>query len=358
MIMSSALAPAAATPAAMHRHPAWFGSVMGTAALALAFAAEAATWDVAWLTWLAEAALVLASVLALVLLPRYAARLGDRAALARELADPAHGAMLATLPAGLLVLAAAWGRIGPSLVPTGAALWVDGVLLAVGIIVALALGIAWASALLRATPGLEGVNGGWVIPPVMNLIVPLGLSPLIAANAAAAPLLVLVGFAFYGVGAILFVAMITLLIARLALRDPLPPAMAPSLWIPLAPAGILGLALLRLQQSAAEAGVPGFTDATAGIVVSAMGLGFGLWWAAFAMLELRRIRRAGGPPVHPGWWGFVFPIGAMTLSMAAVGSSTGIWIVQVLGLAGTVLLTAVWLLVFARTAGMVRRPRA
>lgn len=340
-----------------HRHPAWYGSVMGTGALSLALAAQAATWDAEWLSALAAVALVLASILAVVLLPRYLRRFGDRLALASEIADPAAGAMLATLPAGFLVLAAGWGRVGPSIAPDGVALWVAAILLVLGAVLALVMGTLWSSAILRATPGLEGVNGGWLIPPVMNLLVPVALAPLIVANPGAAPVLVLVGFAFYGIGILLFVAMLTLLIARLALRDPLPAGMAPSLWIPLAPAGIMGLALLRLQQSAQEAGVPGFTGATAGLVVSAMGIGFGLWWAVFAGLELRRIRSAGRPPVHPGWWGFVFPIGAMTLSIAAVGTATDTVIVQVLGAAATVVLASVWVLVALRTARMVRPPR-
>jgi C4-dicarboxylate transporter/malic acid transport protein len=340
-----------------HRHPAWYGSVMGTGALSLALAAQSTTWGAEWLSWLAAATLVLASILAVVLLPRYLRRFGDRLALTTEVADPAAGAMLATLPAGVLVLATAWGRVGPELVPTNVALWVAGILLAIGVVLAVAMGIVWSSAILRTTPGLEGVNGGWLIPPVMNLLVPLALVPLIVANPSAAPVLVLVGFAFYGIGMLLFVAMLTLLVARLALRDPLPAAMAPSLWIPLAPAGIMGLALLRLQQAADEAGVPGFTGVTAGLVVSAMGLGFGLWWAGFAWLELRRIRSTGGPPVHPGWWGFVFPIGAMTLSIAAVGTAADIVLVQVVGAAATVVLTLVWALVAMRTAAMVRGPK-
>ncbi len=340
-----------------HRHPAWYGSVMGTGALALAFAAQGATWEAAWLDWLAAGALVLASLLAIVLLPRYARRFSDRAALATELADPAAGAMLATLPAGLLVLATGWGRVGAELVPTGAALWIAGILLVIGAVLAVVMGTLWSAAILRATPGLEGVNGGWLIPPVMNLLVPLALAPLIVANPSAAPVLVLVGFAFYGIGILLFIAMLTLLVARLALRDPLPAGMAPSLWIPLAPAGMMGLALLRLEQAAEGAGVPGFTGTTAGLVVAAMGIGFGLWWAVFAGLELRRIRAAGGPPVHPGWWGFVFPIGAMTLSIAAVGAVTDITGVQVVGAAATVVLVLVWALVAVRTVRMVRAPR-
>jgi C4-dicarboxylate transporter/malic acid transport protein len=342
-------------PNPMHRHPAWFGSVMGTGAVALALAAQAGTWSAPWLLRLAQAALVLASILAVVLLPRYVGRLGRRAELAAELADPAQGALLATLPAGLIVLAAAWGRIGPGIVPASVALWIAGTLLLVGTLIAVAVGLAWSAAILRDSPGLEGVNGGWLIPPVMNLLVPVALAPLITANPAHASLLVVVGFLFYGVGALLFVVMLTLLVARLALRAPLPPAMAPSLWIPLAPAGMIGLALLRLTQSAQDARVPGFDSATAGVVVSAMGIGFGLWWAGFAAIELRRISASGAPPVHPGWWGFVFPIGAMTVSIAAVGTATSSLAIQVAGAVATIVLVLVWLLVAARTVGLARR---
>lgn len=333
----------------MRSHPAWYGAVMGTGAVSLALSVQAVTWEAGWLKGVAQAFLVLASVLAVVLLPRYVGRLKTRADLAHELSDPAHGAMLATLPAGLLILATAWGRVGWE--PVG--LWVDLVLLVLGTGVALVLGAAWSAAMLREPKGLEGVNGGWLIPPVMNLIVPLALAPLIPHAGSAAMLLVIVGSAFYGIGLILFMAMLTLLIARLALRDPLPAPMAPSLWIPLAPAGVMGLALIQVLRAASEAGVAGFA-VTAGVVVAAMGLGFGLWWAGFAWMELRRLHKAGGPPRHPGWWGFVFPVAAMVLSLATVALVTDVVVLQVLGAAATVGLLGVWGLVALRTAGMLR----
>jgi tellurite resistance protein TehA-like permease len=328
---------------------------MGTGAAALAMAAQGATWGVGWLDGVAVALLLLASALALVLLPRYLLRLRDRAALFAEIGDSAHGAMLATLPAGLLVLAVGWARIGPGLVSTTASLWIDALLLSVGALLAVGLGLAWSAAMLRGTVGLEGVNGGWLIPPVMNLLVPLALAPLIVANPGAAPGLMLVGFAFYGIGALLFICLLTLLIARLALRDPLPPPMAASLWIPLAPAGMVGLALIRLQQAASEAQVPGFTGATLGVAVAAMGIGFGLWWSGFAGLELHRMRRAGGLPVHPGWWGFVFPVAAMALSITAVATATDVTSVKVLGLLSTLVLAALWGYVVVRTVRLFRR---
>jgi len=341
-----------------HTHPAWFGAVMGTGALALALAAEAATWGWGAVSKVAAGMLVLASVMAIALLPRYWRRLAEPRALRAELANPAHGPMLATLPAGLLVLAVGWGRIGPSMLPTTTSLWIDGVLLVLGGAIALALGLAWSATALTSAQGIESVNGGWLIPPVMNLLVPLAIAPLIVANPQAAPLLMLIGFAFYGIGVILFLAIMALLVARLAVRDPLPGAMAPSMWIPLAPAGVIGLGLVRLLQAGSEAGVPGFgTGITGGIIVAAMGIGFGLWWAAFAALELRRMRRSGGVPVHPGWWGFVFPVAAMTLSIAAVGSATEVFAVEVLGLIATIALTILWVYVLARTLPLARPQR-
>lgn len=333
----------------MKGHPAWYGAVMGTGAVALALSVQAVTWEAGWLRALAQVFLVLASVLAVVLLPRYVARLSALDDLAHELSDTAHGAMLATLPAGLLILATAWGRVGWA--PVG--LWIDLVLLVIGTVVALVLGSAWSAAMLREPKGLEGVNGGWLIPPVMNLIVPLALAPLIPHAGSAALLLVIIGFAFYGIGLILFLAMLTLLIARLALRDPLPAPMAPSLWIPLAPAGVMGLALIQLLRAATEAGLPGFA-VTPGLVVAAMGLGFGLWWAGFAWMELRRLRKAGGPPRHPGWWGFVFPLAAMVLSLATIALIAEVTALQVIGAVATVGLLGVWGLVALRTAGMLR----
>lgn len=331
---------------------------MGTGALALTFAAEGSAWQWSWLTTLSAVFLVLATVLAIVLLPRYLRRAGDRPALVKELSDPGHGPMLATVPAGVLVLAVGWGRIGPELLPTGVALWIDAILLIVGAVLAVVFGLAWSASTLRQTPGLEGVNGGWLIPPVMNLIVPLALTPLIAANPKIAPLLTMVGFAFLGVGTVLFLALLPLLIARLALREPLPAAMAPSLWIPLAPAGIVGLSTLRLLQAATDADVVGFNGATAGVVIAAMGIGFGLWWAGFAAVELRRIRQAGGPPLHPGWWGFVFPVAAMALSLAGLGAATQIWLVRLTGLLATIGLAALWLYVAAATVRLLPRRRS
>ncbi|MBK9740579.1 MAG: hypothetical protein IPO93_13970 [Actinobacteria bacterium] len=341
----------------MRKHPAWFGAVMGTGATSLVLLEQGAIWGWSVLDTLAVVFLLLASLLAVLLWPRYVARLGDRAALHAEMSDPGHGAMLGTFPAGLLVLAVAWGKVGPQLVPATVALWADVALLVVGAVIAVALGIAWASSISMGTQDLASVNGGWLIPPVMNLLVPIALVPVIVRFPDQAPWLLVVGFAFLGIGTVLFLAMFGLLVTRLALRPPPAAPLAPSLWIPLAPAGILGVAFLRLLQAAERSGVDGFSSDTAGIVIASMGVGLGLWWALFATVELLRIRRSGEVPFHPGWWGYVFPIAAMTLSIAIIGEAVGSTAIEIVSAGAAVILLVVWGLVAVRTIGLVRSGR-
>ncbi len=339
-----------ATRSGVRAHPAWFGAVMGTGALSLALAGESVHWLSSALHGAAVAALWLATLYAVLLSPRYLGRLRRRAGLAGEIADPARGPMLATFPAGILVLALAWGRVGGMTVPATAASAIAIALLAIGVLGALAYGIAWTAILLRSTIAVEQVNGGWLIPPVMTLLVPLGVQPLVQRFPGAAPLLVMVGFAFLGIGALVFLALFGLLMMRLALHTPLPGPLAPSLLIPLAPAPVLGLATLRLLQLSQAHGVAGFSGTGAGLALSAVGLGFAGWWLAVVAIELGRLHRLEGLSSHPGWWGFVFPIGALVLTTDAMGTAMGssplIWT----GLVGMAVLLLIWLAIAARTA--------
>lgn len=341
----------------LRQSPAWFGSVMGTAALALAFSTEA--WFAPWFTPIGHLLLALASVLGVALLPLYLGRIRDRAALAREIADPAQGAMLATFPAGILVLASAWANLGSAWPGAGAGLAIGAVLVAIGAALATALSVVWASSQMRGHLSLEGVNGAWMIPPAMNMLVPLTIAPLIRAYPGQAAWLFVVGMAFYGIGLLLFLPTFALLVARLALRPPLPNAMSPAIWIPLAPAGLIGLSLLKMLQAGGETGVIDDSLVGVGEAVSAMGIGLGLWWSLFAIGDLIRVRRSGGVSFHPGWWGFVFPIAALELSIIALGAQTDSVVIKAGGLVGLATLVVVWAYVAVRTsAAVVRHARA
>ena len=162
-------------------------------------------------------------------------------------------------------------------------------------------------------------------------------------------MLLIIGLAFLGIGAFLFLAVFTLIFARLALCPPAPAAAAPSLWIPLAPAGLMGVATLRLLQAGVPGGLWGPQFVLIGLAIAVMGIGFGLWWAALALVELMRLRRSGGVSFHIGWWSFVFPTAAMALSIGAVGDATGLMPVKVMGAVSAFTLACIWALVVTRT---------
>lgn len=328
---------------------------MATSALAVAFLEQSDYAGGSTFTAIAAGLLVLSSVLALGLAPLYVLRARDRAALAAEIADPRLGAMLATFPAGILVCAAAWGTVGVGWLGVVPALGVCAILVVIGTTLAIALSVVWASLQSSAEFDLADVNGGWLIPVVMNLIVPLSIAPLILAYPDQAVWLLVVGLVFYGVGVLLFIPMFTLLVARLALRPPVPAVMQPTLWIPLAPAGLIGLSLLRLLQAGAQAGAVPQEAVSLGVVVSAMGIGLGLWWALFAIGRLIGVRRAGGIPFVPGWWGFVFPIAGLALSFGALADQLGSAPVDVASFIAFVLLVIAWVIVAVRSSAAVLR---
>lgn len=322
---------------------------MGTAALSVVLFNEGQAWQATWLNPIAAAVLIAATALAVALVPRYVGRLLHLDALRAEIADPSAGPMLGTFPAGTLLLGVAWGAVGPLLVGTTIALWLDAILLTLGILLALGLSITWVALTIRSGVGLASVHGGWLIPPLMNLLIPLAIAPLAFANPGHAAALILIGLTFLGIGAFLFLAVFTLIFARLAMCSPAPAAAAPSLWIPLAPAGLLGVATLRLLQAGVPGGLWGPQFVLIGLAIAVMGIGFGLWWAALALVELMRLRRAGGVPFHIGWWSFVFPTAAMALSIGAVGDATGLMPLKVMGAVAAFTLACVWALVATRT---------
>ena len=327
----------------LRRNPAWFGSVMGTSALAVAFWQESAF--VSWFAAVAQVLLVLASIIALVLLPVYASRPRHRADFMREVSDPSSGAMLATFPAGLLLLAAAWGTITPAVIGETVALAISAVLLAAGAIIAVALSVLWAAEQTRGAHDLSAVNGCWLIPPAMNLLVPLSIAPQMVAHPEQAALLFAVGFGFYGVGLVLFLAVFALLLTRLALRPPLPTVLLPAMWIPIAPATLMGLSLTRLLQAGITVGLVPESLLALGTIVSAMGVGLGLWWTLYALGNLMRARRSGGVPFHPGWWGFVFPLAALQISVADLGALLDNGVIEALGLLCLAGLALLWCIV-------------
>lgn len=336
-------------------HPGWFGAVMGTAVIGVA-----AALNPGHVTGLKPAAtvvgavfVVLALLLTVVLGIPYVWRWWRYGEAARsDLRHPILGALYATFPGGLLVLASALAGVGPAFLPARLIMPLVLVSGLAGIILALLIGVVFLYLLFVAGEVRpEQTNGGWFIPPVVSIIVPLVLVPWAAqaAHPALARGLVLAGYAAWGIGFFLFLLVASLLFARL-IYHPLPPAgLAPSLWIGLGPIGVGSLALVRL----AQAGSSLWGDAATLVVhlsaLAALALwGFGLWWLAIALLLWQRYRRHG-LPYGIGWWAFTFPLGAYTVSTLTLARTWQLPILEWFGAGLFLLLIGFWSAVSYRT---------
>ena len=345
-------------------HPGWFAAVMGTGIVGITAylnpGAQAGMRDTAHAAGVAF--VLLAWTLAAAITIPFLARLAryPRAAIA-DLRHPIVGALYATFPAAILVLAVATATVGGSILPAHTVTLIVGVLAAIGAPLAFAAGVLFAYVLFTSD-GIpsEAANGGWFIPPVVAIIIPLTFVPLLPhVSHSTGRLLLLLGYAMFGIGLLLFLMIAALLLARL-ISHPLPPApLAPSLWIGLGPIGVGSLALLRL----AAAGHPVW-GASAGAVQAVSELaaatlwGLGLWWLAIAALLLIRYLRHGGLPFSIGLWAFTFPLGAYTaatLQLARTWHSTPI---EWAGAALFLTLVSFWLLVWARTLRAIHTGRA
>jgi C4-dicarboxylate transporter/malic acid transport protein len=341
-------------------HPGWYGAVMGTAIVGIV-----GYQNPGQLADLAQAAKAfgvlmvgLSALLAVGLGVPYVARWIRHPDAARaDLANPVAGALYATVPGGILVLAVGIATVGPSVLPDDVTVSLVAVLAAVGIVLALAVAIAFAS-LLFLGHGVEpqAANGAWFIPPVVTIIVPMVLAPLVPHVAAAdLPLLLFAGYALWGMGFLLFLLVASLLYDRLVFH-PLPAApLAPSFWIGLGPLGVGGLALVRI----AQAGTPVWGDAAPAVIaassIAATVLwGFGLWWLAAAIVLLVAYLRRSRLPYGLGWWAFTFPLGAFTASTLALGRSWHAGAIENLAAVLFLALVVAWGIVSVSTLRAVR----
>lgn len=356
----AAAAPATTAPAAtaasriQSLHPGWFASVMGTAIVAVATYQNPG--NVSGLVGVAHAVGIAFSVVAyalgVVLTVAFAIRwVRHSDASLADLRHPVLGAMHGTLPGGLLVLAVMTSAVGTAYLPEQLAVGLVAVLAVVGIAIALVLSVAFSITLFSGRPPADAVNGGWLIPPVVTIIIPMVLVPLMPhVSPGNARLLLALGYAALGMGFLLYLFVMGLLHDRLVLH-PLPPsALAPSLWIGLGPIGVAVLASLALARAGHTLFGPTAASVSMISLLIATALwGFGLWWYAAAATLLVRYLRAGRLPFHLGWWGFTFPLGAFTVATLNVARAWEAPVIEAVGVLLFASLIGFWTVVATRT---------
>ncbi|GAA3222469.1 hypothetical protein ACFO1B_42990 [Dactylosporangium siamense] len=258
---------------------------------------------------------VLAAVVWLALLVSYVSQVPRRpGGWPAELADPVLGPFVSLIPiVGMLL------SVGLMRHERTAGQWLFGVFAAGTVVLAAWMAGQWLSAGLD----LDKLHPGYVLPAVAG--------GLIAAIGAA-----LAGWSgparvFFGLGAVSWLVIESMILARLYFRPPLPPQLRPTLAILAAPPALAGLAYLAVTRNRVDAvtfGLAGYTLLAALVQVRLVGgyrhlhFASGFWafafpYAAVATFTLHWVAYAH-PPGYRIWaWIVVLAITAFVAALAA-----------------------------------------
>lgn len=275
-----------------------FASVMGLSGLTLAW--RLAHGSLGAPAFVGEAIGVFALGVFVLFSAGYLAKLVKHPdAVRAEFHHPVAGNFFGTIAISVLLLSAV---AGPYSAPVAQGFWT------VGVVATLVLCFVVVSRLLKGQVDASSAVPAWIVPCVATLDIPVtgGHMPM----AWAAEVNLLSG----AVGAVLALVLLTLIIGRLVHRDPLPPAMAPSLMILLAPFAVGFLAYADLA---------GGIDRFAGML-------FYVGLFMFAVVAPKVFRR--GIPFTPGWWAISFPMAALAnaaLQYAQFRASGPLWVIAI-----------------------------
>lgn len=318
--------------------PGWFAAVMGTGVFALTTRSLAQHWP--WLAVPAELLHWFNSLLFLVLAVPWLTRwLRFPAAALQTLRHPVQANFYPTFSIALLVLAVQWLVFTPWAAIAQALWW-----LGVG------LHFVFSFAVLYVMFGGEHVAVDHVTPanfiPAVGLVVmPLAGGPLAAqAEGALREWMLTINAIGLGAGAMMYLALLGLTLHRKFLHKPALGVLTPTVWIHLAPLGVIPVSLLNLVEQ-----LPFSAAREVAAVLMLLVWGFGVWWLVMASLLTLAARAAGQLPFALSWWGFTFPLGAFvaeSLRLAGVyGWGPPFWI----GVVAWLLLVFFWSVTLWRT---------
>ena len=294
-----------------------FGSVMGLSGLALAW--RLAHRSLGAPAFVDEAIGAFAVVVFLLISSGYLTKLVKHPeAVHAEFHHPVAGNFFGTIVISALLLSAI---IGPYSVPAASTIWT------VGVLATFALCFVAVSRLLKGQIDAAHAVPAWIIPCVATLDIPVtgGQMPM----AWAVEINLLAG----AIGSVLALVLFAMIVSRLVHRDPLAPAMTPSLMILVAPFAVGFLAYSNMV---------GSIDRFAALLFY-----FGLFM--FAVVAPKVFR----PSVKfsPAWWAIGFPMAALAnaaLKYAEFRANGPLWVLA------TMLLGALSLALATLTVRTVR----
>ena len=196
-----------------------------------------------------------------------------------EFNHPVRSAFFATIPVGILLVAAGLHPHAPIPAVT---LWV------LGAVLQLALTVRLIKRWMEHKQDIHHVNPAWFIPIVGNIIVPIMAVRLGQTE---------IAWFFLSVGLLFWLPMLGIVLYRVIFHDALPLRLTPTLFVLLPPPAIGYVSYVALT---------GQVDPFAQVLVNG---------ALFlTIVLLAKFRRFLGLPFAVSWWAFTFPLDAVALA--------------------------------------------
>lgn len=318
--------------------PGWFAAVMGTGVLALTTHSLGQHWPV--LALLAAGLHWFNSGLFLLLAGPWLMRwLRFRPAAMQTLSHPVQANFYPTFSIALLVLAAQWLVFTPQL---GVAL----VLWWLGVGLHFVFSFAVLFYMFRGEHVMvDHVTPANFIPAVGLVVMPLAGGPLLQyMDGAWREWALTINAIGLGAGSMMYLGLLGLTLHRKFLHKPAQGILTPTVWIHLAPLGVIPVSLMNLLDQ-----LPFAAAREAAIVLMLMFWGFGVWWLVMASLLTLAARASGQLPFALSWWGFTFPLGAFVGSSLRLSGLLGWHSTFVIGVAAWLLLCILWAVTAVKT---------
>ena len=338
-----------------HFTPNWFTAVMGTGVVAIILAempfAHALMWKLGERLW--QFNVFLFSVFGVLYVSRW---IFYRHEAKQIFKHPVMCLFLGAIPMGLATIMNGFLKFGVVLygdiaISIAEQLWY--------IAVVLALLIAWVVPFVMYSQQqheLKTMTAVWLLPIVACEVV-ASSGGLLLAHLAVTPqtVAILVGsYALWGISVLPAFAILTILMLRLALHQLPTKELAISSWLALGPIGTGALALLLLGEQAPRilnaVGMLSLGEFAqhAGILVSLVLIGFGLWWLGIAVLTTWKHAQKD-LPFNLGWWGLTFPLGVFSLAILNLADQIQLHFIYIFGLSFATILIVLWGIVATKT---------
>jgi C4-dicarboxylate transporter/malic acid transport protein len=334
-----------------HFNPAWFAAVMGTAVVPLAISFI----NSSWVEYVAAVFMVLSLILFVVILIPWTLRFFlFPEAVRHDLHHPIAASFFPTMPIAVVVIALDFLKYPELFLSSSTSeniafwMWLFGT---AGIYVA---GFVVLPRIYQSsTIELSHANFGWFIPPVANLLIPVGGLELAVVFPERFELTFLLSMVSLGIGLVLFVYVGALVYHRYVLESLPPSKFAATSFIAIPPTAIISVALFKLIQLF-ETGTPLEFSAEAVRSFSVLGIlgawGFAAWAFVMAVVIVVSYVRNLGLPYALSWWAYTFPLGALAVSTGVAWKVTGFQSVHWFYVGVVVALFCVWVTVATQTA--------